>query len=365
MKKFFWFCSGASVNILEKCPETEHHKFVGIGATVFFTALLASISGGYALYTVFDAIVPAIVFGIIWGLCIFNLDRYIVSTIKKEGNFFRELLQALPRIFLALVIAVVISKPLELRIFAKEIRQKLDQKQADLAIAQYKLADKKFYEIDSLKNEIVKLKAEIDLKAGYRDTLYEKIISEAEGRSVTNKVGKGPVYKEKREQFDKSAQELLELKAKNEQQISAIQQKVNLLDSIKLQEKINQDKNIANYDGLMAQINALQQLPPMASWFILLLFICIETAPIITKLLSPRGAYDDYLKEIETEISAVQMEKSFSKSLEMSQKLKVNEYLSSIDLTTNLKENTHLQDKIKDAHQTMANEAIEKWKTPS
>ena len=49
MKKFFWFCSGANRQILDTCPESEQTKFVGIGATVFFTALLASMSGGYAM----------------------------------------------------------------------------------------------------------------------------------------------------------------------------------------------------------------------------------------------------------------------------------------------------------------------------
>ncbi|HAT69734.1 MAG TPA: DUF4407 domain-containing protein, partial [Flavobacteriaceae bacterium] len=39
----------------------------------------------YALYTVFDNYFAAIGFGLVWGLLIFNLDRYIVSTIKKTG----------------------------------------------------------------------------------------------------------------------------------------------------------------------------------------------------------------------------------------------------------------------------------------
>ena len=55
MKKitdFFWFCSGAHVDTLKRFP-TEHNKYVGIGATIFFTALFAALSGGYAMYFVF------------------------------------------------------------------------------------------------------------------------------------------------------------------------------------------------------------------------------------------------------------------------------------------------------------------------
>ena len=52
---FFWMCSGSDMALLEKCP-TETSKYTGIGATIFFTGLFAALSGGYALYTIFDNI---------------------------------------------------------------------------------------------------------------------------------------------------------------------------------------------------------------------------------------------------------------------------------------------------------------------
>ena len=361
LKKFFWFCSGASIEILEQCPQSEHSKYVGIGATVFFTALLASISGAYALYTVFDQIIPALLFGIVWGFCIFNLDRFIVSTLKKEGNFWQEMKQAMPRIVLALLIAIVISKPLELKIFEKEIIQTLDKKKADLAIEQYKLADKKFYEIDSLKNEVAILRQEIAAKAAYRDTLYNHIIAEAEGRSATNKVGKGPVYKEKREQFDKAELELGDFRTQNETKISELQSKIHFLDSLKSVQKADQEQNIAHYDGLMARIDALQQLPPLPSIFILLLFICIETAPVFSKLLAPRGPYDEYLKEKEHDIAATQWEKIAMRSLAMSKRMKVTEYLAGISLEDDMDTKPETSKKVNDAHHTLVNEAVDAW----
>jgi hypothetical protein len=42
---------------------------------------------------------------------------------------------------------------------------------------------------------------------------------------------------------------------------------------------------IEGFDGLMARINALNKLP-FPSLFIMLLFLAIETSPIIAKLLS-------------------------------------------------------------------------------
>ena len=120
VRNFFWLCSGSNRKILEECP-SEASKYVGIGATIFFTGIFASLAGGYALYTVFDNYIAATIFGIIWGLMMFNLDRFIVSSMRKNGNSKKEFLIAIPRIVLAILISIIIAKPLELKIFEKEI----------------------------------------------------------------------------------------------------------------------------------------------------------------------------------------------------------------------------------------------------
>jgi glycerol-3-phosphate acyltransferase PlsY len=125
ISRFFWFCSGVHQATLDKHP-TEHNKYIGIGATIFFTGLFAALSGGYAMYFVFKggdgAIWFALFFGLLWGLAIFNMDRYIVSSIDKNASSRKQILQATPRILLAIMIGMVISRPLELKIFDKEIK---------------------------------------------------------------------------------------------------------------------------------------------------------------------------------------------------------------------------------------------------
>ena len=161
---------------------------------------MATISSSYALYTVFDNLYTAVFFGVIWGLLIFNLDRYIVSTIKKRDNVLDELLQAMPRIFLAVIIAVVISKTLELKIFEKEINQVLLEQKNDLTLAnQNQIAQQFNPKITDLESQILGLQSQIDTKEAEVNSLYDTYITEAEGTSGTMKLGKGPVYKEKRE----------------------------------------------------------------------------------------------------------------------------------------------------------------------
>lgn len=69
MEQFFLYCSSIEAAILDKCP-TDKNKYVGIGATIFFTGLMAFFSSGYALFTVFDSIWAAAAFGLVWGLMI-------------------------------------------------------------------------------------------------------------------------------------------------------------------------------------------------------------------------------------------------------------------------------------------------------
>lgn len=130
LTRFFWWCAGVNTKILEECPN-DHAKYYGIGGTIFFTALMATFAGGYAFYTAFHNVTLSIVFGFFWGAVIFNLDRYIVSSTGKGDGTQRitkeEWLNAMPRLILAILIGFVISTPLELKIFEREINVEIQK----------------------------------------------------------------------------------------------------------------------------------------------------------------------------------------------------------------------------------------------
>ena len=129
INEFFWLCSGVNRKILRQCP-TEYAKYAGMGGTIFFTACMAALSGGYAISTVFDSTIIAIFFGIFWGMLIFNLDRLIVNTMYSDGKVtisWQELVSGLPRIIMAIFLGIVISTPLELRIFEDAIDIQIEQ----------------------------------------------------------------------------------------------------------------------------------------------------------------------------------------------------------------------------------------------
>ncbi|WP_406682680.1 DUF4407 domain-containing protein [Seonamhaeicola sp. MEBiC1930] len=318
LKQFFIICSGADSDILKGCSNGEQNKYAGIGATVFFTALMAFIAASYALYTVFDNLFTAITFGIIWGLLIFNLDRYIVSTIKKTDHKIDELIQALPRIVLAIIIAIVISKPLELKIFEKEINQVILEEKNQLTLDnKTQIAEQYTPSIEALNSNIGDLQHQIDTKEAEVNELYDTYIAEAEGREGTMLLGKGPVYKEKREKHDALLAELQQLKTENKTKINLAESEIVKLQSDFETQLTNTQPIINNFDGLMARVNALNKLPWLPSLFIFLLFLAIETSPIFAKLLSPKGTYDYKLEDQESVVKTIVLQNKNQRALQL------------------------------------------------
>jgi hypothetical protein len=300
---FFCWCSGARLYLLKQCP-TDYNKYFGIGSVVLFTGLLAFISGSYAFYTIFENVLFSVAFGAFWGILIFFLDWYIVASIRKENSFAKEFGTAFPRLILSVFLAIVITKPLELRIFQNEINQELQNLRADKSLNTKNKIFEEFNEIAILENEIKILQNEIAEYEKRRNDLFNMIIAEAEGRSATNTAGKGPVYKEKKKEFDIAEQLLTE---KREQNNALISQKRIQIESLKetRSKSLNQNNEaIENYSGLLARLQALGTLTNqnkyinITNWFIMLLFIVIESSPILVKLMAKKGPYD-YLLELE------------------------------------------------------------------
>ena len=324
-KKFFIICSGADTDILKNSANGEQNKYAGIGATVFFTAIMAFIASSYALFTVFDTLLAAIGFGLVWGLLIFNLDRFIVSTIKKRNNIIDEIIQATPRLILAVIIAVVISKPLELKIFEKEINQVLLEQKNDLTLAnQDQIALQFNPKTEALEQDIITLQNEITTKEAEVNTLYSVYINEAEGTAGTKRLGKGPVYKEKRDKHDAALADLQLLKENNTTKIANIETAILNLETDYDTQVATTQPIIDGFDGLMARVTALNTLPWLPSFFIFLLFLAIETSPIFAKLLSPKGEYDFKLEDQETAIKSLVEQKVQERKLALKADFAIN-----------------------------------------
>lgn len=123
-QRILWWIAGVDVNIIQECPASEKNKHAGIGATILITAFIAAISGTYAAFTVANNWLVAVALGLFWGGTIMTIDKLMVSTLKKsKDDKFQEIFFAIPRALLALGIAFVISKPIEVKVLENQIER--------------------------------------------------------------------------------------------------------------------------------------------------------------------------------------------------------------------------------------------------
>ncbi len=356
MFRFLLFCSAADEDILAECPKAEQQKYAGIGATVLFTGLLAILSGGYALNTAFDVLWLSIALGIFWGLLVFNLDRFLVSTMKKSRAKVRELIQITPRLFLAVLLAIVISAPLELKIFEEEIDESL-----------YYAGAIKMDKLDSLydarlfmqETRIALLKRHTEKKADIRDEYYQQYVCECDGTCGTGKKGRGTECERKEQKYRKSELEYQEAKASNEAEIALV------LDDKKrlLAQHLNEKSALQNSfsDGLLVRLDALNYLPLGPQLAIILLLIAIELAPILVKLLSPYGPYDHLLKTIEYQFEIDEVTAINLRNQQLNDKLTVMASIEKSKLDQEIKNNEGAMKLIADAHLQLVQEHLQIW----
>lgn len=303
---FLWWCAGAHQSLLKDYP-SEHTKYAGLGGVLLATFVLASLSAGYAMYSVFNNSAWAVLFAIVWGLIIFNFDRFLVSTMRKYGVPVRKQVWiAVPRIALALLIGLTIARPLELKIFEKEV---------DIKIAENR--HKKILLNDSLlqeENKNMMLAAEQERgrltarKLSIEDTLHrlqQAYVQEADGTGGSLQRGIEKLTRLKQEAYQAA---LLQFSPELQQ----LSHQIAYQDSILNNSKTNTEAKRRQYEaalaantGFLERNKALSDLSDQESsvfWsmlFISLLIIVIETGPILSKLIMSAGPYDLALAKTE------------------------------------------------------------------
>lgn len=314
--RFLWWCAGAHQKLLKEYP-SEHAKYSGLGGVILATFVLAAFSAGYAMYTVFGNFWIAVGFAIIWGLIIFNFDRFLVSTMRKYGvSKKKQVWMALPRVGLALLIGLTIARPLEMKIFEKEIDTKVIQNtHARIQLNDSLLAQEYTALTQSATDERNRLSAR---KLAIEDTLHrlqQAYVSEADGTGGSMQRGIDNLTRLKQAAYQ---QALVQFTPELAMLANDIRSQDSILSNAKagMEEKRKAyEKTAAANIGFLERNKALSDLTReessvfWASLLISLLIILIETGPIISKLIMPVGPYDIALaKEELTKMAASENE---------------------------------------------------------
>ncbi|MBV9924197.1 MAG: DUF4407 domain-containing protein [Acidobacteria bacterium] len=316
---FFLACSGADLSILSRREcETERGRYVGVGTIIFCSSILATLSGGYALYYIFNSAPLAVVLGVIWGFFFFTIDRYLVSNMVKRAVpadvairerlliALKGLAVALPGLILVTLVSIIITKPLEFRLFRPEIESELESRRLSAAFRMETSIRSEYPEIDQLKARVAELQHEIQLKQQQREYAHERVLDEVLGRkddalaATSGKVGKGPFFQQRQKEFLVAEQELAAVRKKNEAEIEDSNQRIAALEAARDSQIRNAwDASRSESYGFMARLVVLDELITKnlaiawADRLLILLFILLLSAPVLVKLLSRRGPYDE------------------------------------------------------------------------
>jgi hypothetical protein len=126
---------GADNDVLNEVPE-EVPRFVQMFFVLAGTALVSSLSMMLALLTgVRVSLFLAIPLALVWGLIIFNLDRFLTSTMRSTKNVFRLLGLAFPRVIMAALIGIVVAEPLVLQVFQNDIAREVNSTNVTQALS--------------------------------------------------------------------------------------------------------------------------------------------------------------------------------------------------------------------------------------
>ena len=126
---------GADNDVLNEVPE-EVPRFVQMFLVLAGTALVSSLSMMFALLTgVRVSLLLAIPLALVWGLIIFNLDRFLTSTMRSTKNVFRLLGLAFPRVIMAALIGIVVAEPLVLQVFQNDIAREVNSTNVTQALS--------------------------------------------------------------------------------------------------------------------------------------------------------------------------------------------------------------------------------------
>jgi len=318
--RFLWQCAGGDRYLLERATYSDQVKYMCLGGIVFATGALAGIAGGYAFYTIFEprgsaidnpidlqTIFIALFFGIVWGLMIFNIDRFIVTSTGKgdgtEAITVGELKSALPRILMGMIIAMTISKPVEIRMFKTEIDIKLREKQLEQQVEYQSKVDKTYAEREKLLiADFGKIETQrADLLNRIKDYEIQYRKETAEGMGGRGQ-GEGPVARALKVQQTKLERELDRFDEINKSELNDLNAKKKQLRLEKDKERSNNTKIANGLDGLLERIKIAHEVAGFwISLFITLLFMAIELTPIFFKLMLTKTTYD-YLAENRDEL---------------------------------------------------------------
>jgi hypothetical protein len=164
MSDFLPWLGGADRQVLRQVPSARN-RFVQMAGVLLTTAGLAVASMTFALHDGLKATwLWAAVLGVLWGVVILNIDRFLLLSLGTTRKIGHLALLALPRLAMAAVLSLAISTPLVLRVFSSDIKAQIYTEQLHRSAEQAAgiANSKEAVEAASLAKQIAQFQAILD-----------------------------------------------------------------------------------------------------------------------------------------------------------------------------------------------------------
>ncbi len=370
INEFLWNFAGVNKSLLRQCPN-EYSKYAGMGGTILCTAVMAMLSGAYAIYFVFENVYISIAFGIFWGILILNLDRYIVSTMYSDGKHsisWEEFRSAIPRLIIAIFIGVVIATPLEMKLFEERINIEIAEMESEIQVAQ-KSKIRLNYEDARIKKEkrIIEINDEINRLKRIAETSALNYTNEISGKNESGKPGEGKIAKGLITQYKRDSINHVKYEQEHSIELAKLKSELDLIEKNEAQDN-NVVKSLAQQKGFCQRYEAFSRIDDnnielsIVIWFIRLLFIIIEVLPTFLRMMIARGTYDDLLQAESIYISKMANRRSEEVEEEYETEIAICTERNRVRLEAETKANEELYNAIAQAQSEVIATAIEKWK---
>jgi hypothetical protein len=227
---------------------------------------------------------------------IFNLDRFIVSSTGKgdgtDSITWKEFGQAIPRIIIALILGLTISKPLEIKILETEINVELRKKQQEKLAEFNESTTKRFQaDIDRIDADLAKIETDRSALVERQKAAEQEYIDQMQGRS--GMAGYGPRAKQLEALKDEKTKQVAEFDERTRTQVNNLEkQRQKKLDELDHELNVTNLEQAHNLDGLLARMETSHDLSPLMGFILTLVFLSIEMGPIFFKMMMTKGAYD-------------------------------------------------------------------------
>ena len=309
LKVFRYVAGGESWILPNSDCATDRSKFSLLGIIILLIAFQAFAVSTYTAYIVTDNFIVAIIFGFFFSIFILCIDMVIVRGMRTQYKelTWRVVGLFLIRIAISSILSFIISKPVELLAFKGKIEVRQQEFRSNERTARIERGQNESVRLREVQAEIARVRRETEDRQTEYNLIAQQLIAEIQGRIGSGKVGDGPSAGEIRKQLAVLDENLKQLRQRNNNIITSLEQDERELILQRDANIRNNDINDATADDIADRLIVMRQIEAddrthtiwWAGFIIVLFFWIIDMSAVLIKIIVGGGTHDTIVTSFE------------------------------------------------------------------